>query len=156
MDADSFMTFTLILVVPVPLLLLEAALDSDISVSFYHLRNNPSLLVLSTPLALLSSPSSVRADCSGSLREPVLQRFCPQLLWRGCAGAGVRGPACSSCSKNHEPFPSSCMKGGGKQDHVPTQPKDSSCALQFSCRFQEPLTSSLPEITGDETFFRKH
>lgn len=150
------MTFALILVVLVPLLLLAAALDSDISVSFYHLRNNPSLLVLSTTLALLRSSSSARVDCSGSLCEPVLQRFCARLLWKGCARAGVRGPACSSCSKKRKSFRSSCLKEGGKQDHVHTQPKVSPGALQFSSTFQEPLTSSLPEITGDETFFRKH
>ena len=129
----------MILVVSVPFLLLEAALDSGISISFYHLRNNPSFLVLSTPFALLRSSSFPRIDCSSLLYELVLQMFCAQLLCKSYARSGVRVPACSSGSKKRKSLPSSCTKEGEKQDYIRTWTQASPCALRFSFRFQESL-----------------
>lgn len=109
-DADSFMTC-----LPWYWLSLSHFCYGKVpgsSISFYHLRNNPSLLVLSTPLALLRSSSCPHIACSSLLYELALQMFYAQLLCKSCARSGVSVLACSSSSKKRKSLPSSCMKEG--------------------------------------------
>lgn len=124
----------MILVVSVPFLLLEAALDCGIGFSFYHLRNNPWLLVLATSFALLRSSSFSHIDCSSLLSELVLQMFCAQLLFQSCARSHVHDLGCSSGSKKCKSLPSSCMKGKSRLYMYldPGQPLCPSVFLQIS------------------------
>lgn len=147
--------FAMVLVVSVPFPLLEAALDSGASVSFYYLRNNPSLLVLSTSFALLRSSSFPCIDCSSLLYELVLQMFCARLLCKSRARSGIRVPACSS-SRNTNPFPvPTWRKSKNRTIYVP-RPKPAPVPFPSLPDFRSLYASSPPEITGDETFLRKH